>query len=148
MSIEQGMKLVDSIIMRPRPEQALPELIDAAREMAKTDNIRYRWDVCKTEYSPEGKNHEIDVWNLSLMYAQYLAGLLALKAAEGHCQTKAHIPCKEMANSHMYMFNAFKSSLEALVKEMGELEQRVKDKTENFTKLGPEISKELGLRDD
>jgi hypothetical protein len=53
-----------------------------------------------------------------------------------------------MANAHMYMFNAFKHSLENLVREMGELEQRVKDKTENLTKLGPQVAKELGLRKD
>jgi hypothetical protein len=147
MSIEDGMKQVDKILMKPRPEHALSELVDAARQKAKKDAVRYRWDACETGYSPETPNHEIDVWNLSLMYAQYLAGLLALKAAEGHCQTMSHLPCKTMANAHMYMFNAFKSSLESLVKEMSELEQRVKDKTENYTKLGPEIAKELGLRD-
>src|SRR5205807_9766054 len=101
MTIEEGLKLVDGIIMRPRPEQALPELIDAARDRAKAQATRYRWDACKTGYSPEDKNHEIDVWQLCLMYGEYLAGLLALKAAEGHCQTKMHFPCQTMANAHM-----------------------------------------------
>lgn len=147
MSIEEGMKLVDGIIMRPRPEQALLELIDAARQRAKAQGTRYRWDACMTGYSAEDKNHEIDVWQLCLMYGEYLAGLLALKAVEGNCQTKGHVPCQQMAHAHMYMFTHFKHSLENLVREMGELERRVKDKTENLTKLGPEVAKELGLKD-
>ena len=146
MSIQDDMKIVDKIMMRPRPEQSLPELFEQARGMALANNTRYGWSKCGTQYTED--NHEILVWQLTLMCSRYLAGLLALKAAEGHCQTQSHVPCNEMANAHLYLFGEYKKALQQVVSEMEQLELTVRDKTENLTKLGKQIAKDLGLRDD
>jgi hypothetical protein len=81
------------------------------------------------------------------MFGEYTAGLLALKATEGHCQTKEHLPCTKMAKGHMEMLIAFKNDLQNLVNEIEELEDEVKRATKDLQEPSQSVAWNLGLRE-
>jgi formylglycine-generating enzyme required for sulfatase activity len=147
MPIRDGMRTVDSIFRKVQFNFIASEFLEGARQRAKAHETRFIFHDCKTGYSPENGNHEIDTWQLSLMFGEYTAGLLALKATEGHCQTKEHLPCAKMARRHMEMLVAFKNDLQNLVNEIEELEAEVKRVTKDLQEPSQSVAWNLGLRE-
>ena len=136
MPIQQGMSAVDAILTSPNWD--IQRLILAARERAQqmgtgpglSPGNTFGLNSCGTWYGtyPQGSSHELISWCLSLLLAEYTAGLLAQKAREGHCQIHrtepALIPCHIMAPEHMRMLGVFKDALKSLVAEIEQLEQQ------------------------
>ncbi len=147
MPIRDGMRTVDGILRKVQFNFIVSEFLEGARQRAKAHDTRFIFHDCQTGYSPENGNHEIDVWQLSLMFGEYTAGLLALKATEGHCQTREHLPCPKMAKGHMKMLVAFKNDLQNLVYEIEELEEEVKRATKDLQDPNQNVAWTLGLRE-
>jgi hypothetical protein len=147
MPIRDGMRTVDTILRKVQFNFIVSEFLEGAHQRAKAHETRFIFHDCQTGYSPENGNHEIDVWQLSLMFGEYTAGLLALKATEGHCQTKEHLPCTKMAKGHMEMLIAFKNDLQNLVNEIEELEDEVKRATKDLQEPSQSVAWNLGLRE-
>jgi len=85
---------------------------------------------------------------LVLLFAEYLAGLLAQKAAEGHCQQPGHPPCAAMAKGHMTMLRRFKKDLQKLIDEICEAEEEVEQETNQLERPNQIVAWILGLRDE
>jgi len=147
MPIRNGMRTVDNILRKVQFSFIVNEFLEAARERALAHKTRFLFDDCHTGYSPENRNHEIDVWQLSLMFGEYTSGLLALKATEGHCQTSDHLPCPKMAKGHMAMLIAFKNDLQRLLNEIEILEEEVKGATNDLEQPSQDAAWTLGLRE-
>jgi hypothetical protein len=62
-------------------------------------------------------HHEILMWHISLMFAEYVAGMLELKAKDGHCRSHPK-PCALTRELHLKMLRRFKADLEALICEI------------------------------
>src|SRR5207249_4380083 len=125
--------------------KALPELIDAirARARAKGDagGIIYGFPDCASGIRYGAGSQEIDAWEMSVLLAEYAAGMLAQKAAEGHCPKEA--PCSKSSKEHLQMLEDFKLCVQELVRQVDDLSGKIK----GLKTLGPEAAKALGLRD-
>jgi hypothetical protein len=71
------------------------------------------------------QNHEIIFWHVGLMLAEYVAGLIADKAKEGHCHArgKTNSVCSRGRALHLKMLARFKNDLRLLIKEIEDLEK-------------------------
>jgi hypothetical protein len=76
--------------------------------------------TCQVGYN-DG-SHEIAIWHISLMFAEYVAGMLRKKAEEGHCRQQK--PCALTRELHLRMLARFKADLQALVKEIDDIETK------------------------
>jgi len=136
MPIAQGLQAVDAVLSSPNWD--INRLLMAARDRAQLlgtgsglpSGYAFGLNNCGTYYgvTNRGTSQELYLWCLSLLLAEYTAGLLARKAAEGHCQQHRKAPdfnpCPDMAKEHMRMLGAFKEALRALIDEIEQLEQQ------------------------
>ncbi len=136
MPIEQGKKEINDVLTQPNWD--FGRLLWAARNRATQEfklgpplppNAAFGLNACQTHYgiTTAGLSQELAAWILSIMLAEYTAGLLAEKVEDGHCQLHRvkpdFKPCLDMANEHMRMLRLFKERLRDLVKEIEKLEQ-------------------------
>ena len=128
MPIQEGLQLVGSAVtpFYYDPYFTLPAPIstlepDASRRATQTGTVfTDRFASCGVHYT--AGHHEISIWHISLMFAEYVAGMLAKKAEDGHCRTHQK-PCDLTRELHLRMLGRFKADLLALVKEIEGLEQ-------------------------
>jgi hypothetical protein len=152
MSIREGKRTVNKI--HAKLDSLDGDIIDVARRRARDYGNRFVFLECDVRHLPELSgspnqwSHLIVPWQLSLLLAEYTAGMLAQKAAEGHCQTPAHVPCSEMTKGHMKMLSKFKKELQRLVNEICEVEEEVRQETNDLQKPGQVVAWTLGLRDE
>jgi hypothetical protein len=78
---------------------------------------------------------------MAILLAKYTAGIIAQKAAEGHCTTNAQ--CKESSAEHLEMLEDFKKELGGLYREIDDLILKIR----MLPSLGEKAAKSLGLRD-
>src|SRR5947209_7412170 len=100
---------------------AIQEL-EAAAESRATQTRTVFTDLaasCRVEYGPS--HHEICIWHIGLMFVEYVAGLLELKAKDGHCRNHPK-PCGLTRELHLRMLGRFKADLLKLVDEMTAIE--------------------------
>jgi hypothetical protein len=122
MPLQDGFQLVDKALKANKfnlPLSVAALLPDAADRGKRAGTIFGR-DECETGYLP-GVHHELEVWHVSLMLAEYLAWLIGEKVKDGHC--KHHKPCSEMRKEHKRMLRTYKETLEKLAGEIGALER-------------------------
>jgi hypothetical protein len=127
MPIKEGLQLVGSAFtpfshdpnfIFPAPLKTLEP--DALRRATQTGTVFMdRAASCQVGYQ-EG-HHEISIWHIGLMFAEYLAGMLAKKAEDGHCRSHKK-PCALTRELHLRMLARFKADLLALVKEIEDIE--------------------------
>jgi hypothetical protein len=55
------------------------------------------------------------------MFAEYVAGVFKDKAKDGHCYNHSK-PCADSREFHLNILRRFKADLEALVKEIGDID--------------------------
>jgi hypothetical protein len=72
----------------------------------------------------DGRNHEIELWHIGLMFAEYVARLLLTKAGEGHCyaENRTNTVCSFSRDMHLKMLAALKEDLRNLADEIDALE--------------------------
>jgi hypothetical protein len=130
------MQAVDAVLSSPNWD--INRLLLAARDRAQQlgtaaglpQGCAFGLNSCGTYYgvTSQGASQELLSWCLSLLLAEYTAGLLAHKAEEGHCQQHRKAPdfkpCPYMAREHMRMLSVFKDALRKLVDEIDQLEQQ------------------------
>jgi hypothetical protein len=70
-------------------------------------------------------SHEMQIWYVSMMLAEYLAESLARRVREGRCNQDGagHVPCAVMKAEHFRMLQDYRKSLEKLVDEIKNLEK-------------------------
>lgn len=136
MPIAQGLQAVDAVLSSPNWD--INRLILAARDRAQQlgtgaglpQGYAFGLNSCGTFYgaTADGTSQELLSWCLSLLLAEYTAGLLARKAEQGHClqhrKAPDFKPCPDMVQEHMRMLSAFKEALRTLIKEIEQLEQQ------------------------
>jgi hypothetical protein len=75
---------------------------------------------CRTGY--DSHKPELQMWFFGLMLCEYVAGLLAQKVQEGHCQEHRVQPdlnpCLKTRPMHLDMLKAFRADLASLVNEV------------------------------
>jgi hypothetical protein len=151
MSMREGKRVIDRILAKVDALQK--DIIDAARVRARAHGTRFVFPDCETRYLPDvpGKpdqwHSEIVIWQLSLLFGEYISCLLAQKAAEGHCKKPGDPPCKKMAQGHMKMLHRFKKDLQVLVDEISEVEEEVLRETKELQQPSQVVAWTLGLRD-
>jgi hypothetical protein len=101
----------------------------------------YTFPRCASGIGYGVQNQEIAAWEMSILLAEYAAGLIALKAAEGHCTTNA--PCKESSAEHLEMLEDVRTALAGLVAEVDDYIAKIKA----LPSLGEGVARSLGLRD-
>jgi hypothetical protein len=150
MAIRDGKRTVNGI--RPRLDELDREIVDPARARARAHETRFAFPECGMGYDADDPRsidiwgREIVLWQLSLLLGEYMAGLLAQKAAEGHCHQ--HRPCPNMARKHMDMLEALKGDLQALVCQIDEVQEEVRRATDGLQKPSQRVAQTLGLRDE
>jgi hypothetical protein len=127
MPIKEGLHLVGSAFtpfyhdpqfIFPAPIKTLEP--DALRRAKDTGTVFMdRAGTCQVGYA-EG-HHEILIWHIGLMFAEYVAGMLAKKAEDGHCRNHKK-PCALTRELHLRMLGRLKADLLALVKEIEDIE--------------------------
>jgi hypothetical protein len=137
MPILEGLKAINEILIQPNWD--IDQLILAARDRAMQlgtgaglpAGAAFGLNACQTWYGVNAQgvpNQEIASWFLSILLAEYTAGLLAQKVEEGHCREHRKKPdfkpCIDMAKEHLRMLGLFKEDLKKLVQEVEELERR------------------------
>jgi len=102
---------------------AVAALLPEARARGVQEGKRFGNDEHQTTYVP-GDHHEMQVWYISLMLAEYLADLLGRKVRDGHCnaQGPGHVPCATMRAEHLRMLQEYRQALEKLVEDVKKLE--------------------------
>jgi len=129
MLIKEGLRLVrsaftpfylDPHFIFPAPIKTLES--DASRRATQTGTVFMDCATsCQVRYN-EG-HHEISIWHISLMFAEYVAGMLAQKAEDGHCRNHKK-PCALTRELHLRALARFKADLLALVKEIEDIEMK------------------------
>jgi len=78
----------------------------------------------------DGRNHEIEMWHLGLMFLEYVAGLFLDKAEKGHCyaENRSNPVCSFSRDMHLRMVAVLKDDLCKLVDEITLLETTEKPK--------------------
>jgi hypothetical protein len=120
MAIGDGLNAIDAVIKNPIWD--MQRLWAAAADRA-TQELTPKAGLppgcafgidnpCQTYYgaTPTGTSAEIVAWYLSILFAEYTAGMLAQKVSEGHCNTHRVAPnfdpCPDMSAEHMQMLRA------------------------------------------
>jgi hypothetical protein len=125
MPIQEGLRLVDAAFkpFYQDPYFVFPDPIKALEPAASrrpTGTVFMdRAASCQVGYN-EG-SHEISIWHIGLMFVEYVAGMLAKKAEEGHCRNHKK-PCALTRELHLRMLARLKADLRALVKEIEDIE--------------------------
>ncbi len=96
-------------------------LLPDAEARGNRERRRFGDNQHNTVYLP-GPSHEMQVWHVSLMLAEYLADLLGRKVKDGHCGAPGHAPCATMRAEHRFMFEQYRKALEKLVDDVSQLE--------------------------
>jgi len=124
MSIQHGKTVTDgSMPLRlPSLEKMLPYAVKRAQDL-QTIYLDRKQD-CGVEYTEN--HHEIQMWHLALLQAEYVAGLLVQKVEDGHCYH--HKPCDETAKLHLTMLRDYKKALEELTGDIQKEIDRVEAK--------------------
>jgi len=151
MAIPEGKKLAaaafNKFYVAPNFDwgKSLPELLAVARTRAaakaNASGIIYDFKKCGSGIGYGVGSQEISAWEMSLLLAEYAAGTLAQKAAEGHCATNA--PCHESSAEHLEMLEDFRKQLHDLVGEIDDVVGKIK----SAKALGEQTARDLGLRD-
>ena len=138
MPIQAGKTVVNQILTQPNWDMRQLLAAAAQRVAAMTggpnlvQGTPFGLPACGTTYGagPGWCSQEMAAWGLSLLFAEYLAGLLAEKVEDGHCQTHRKPPdfepCPEMAKEHKRMLGDFRKALEELAQEIAVLESGLK----------------------
>jgi hypothetical protein len=125
MPIPDGLRHVDSALKEfycpvanafhlPRPLQTL--VPDATARARQTGTVFPDCAAsCDVDYA-EG-HHEIVIWHISLKFAEYVAGMLELKAKDGHFRSHQK-PCALTRDLHRKTLRRFKADLEGLIREI------------------------------
>lgn len=150
--IREGMAALNAI--KARIDSLDAAFIAAARDRAKKHKTGFSFPDCGVAHLAEptpGNPHVWDdiilAWQLCLLFGEYTAGLIGQKAAEGHCQTPAHVPCKTMSRRFLkIMLRTFRKDLETLVKQIRRVQRLVRQHTGGFLKPGKGVAHDLGLR--
>jgi len=151
MSIPEGKKLAgtafDKFYATPTFDWAksLPELLAIAearaRAKANSGDVIYDFKDCGSGMLYGVGSQEITAWEMSVLLAEYTAGVLAQKAAEGHCPKEA--PCAKASKEFLRMLEDYRGRLNGLVAEIDALLVKIR----GSQTLGPQLAKSLGLRD-
>ena len=128
MSIKEGLKLVADAFtpFYHDPHFDLPAPIKTlepdAKLRANSNGTVFmdRAASCSVGYK-EG-HHEILIWHIGLMFVEYVAGMLAKKAEDGHCRNHVK-PCGLTRQTHLRMLGRFKDDLLAVVNEIESIEK-------------------------
>jgi hypothetical protein len=150
MAIRDGKRAVNSI--RARLDELHREIVDQARTRARAHGTRFAFPECEMGYDPDDPRspdlwgREMVFWQLSLLLGEYMAGLLAQKAAEGHCNK--HRPCPKMAKNHMDMLDALKADLQGLVRQIDEVQEEIRQATDHLQKPSQRVAQTIGLRNE
>jgi hypothetical protein len=78
---------------------------------------------------------------MSVLLAEYAGGMLAQKAADGHCPKEA--PCAKASNDLVRLLEEYRAALSETVGEIDGLLA----KTRGGKGLDPELARSMGLRD-
>lgn len=139
MPIPQGLKAIDTILtsagwnigrMRQAAKDRVQALGTAGGAPPGTAFALFGLPACRTGYGIDAKgnvNLELETWFLSLLLAEYTAGILAEKIKQGHCNNHrvapAYNPCIPMATEHKRMLAAFRDAVKNLYDEISALEK-------------------------
>jgi hypothetical protein len=125
MPVQEGWKIVKEALEKiynsstgfvyPEPiKSILPHAVERAKDIA------FREGACSLGYngsSPKPPN-ELAIWQLSLMFVEYVAGMLADKAGKD-CYNPLHSkPCERSCELHFQMLRRFLEDLEKLSSEI------------------------------
>jgi hypothetical protein len=127
--------------------------ISAAKNRARKHKTNFEFPDCGVFHKADPSQYQWDDiilrWQLCLLFAEWTAGMIGQKSAEGHCQTPGHIPCKKMSKRFLKtMLRTFKKDLETLVKQIGRVERLVLKHTDGFDKPSKAVAHDLGLREE
>ncbi|MBI1917022.1 MAG: hypothetical protein HYS12_20120 [Planctomycetes bacterium] len=125
MPVQEGWNIVKAALDKiynssegfvyPEP---LKSIMRHADERAK--RTVFREPGCSLEYSVSDAkaSNELAFWQVSLMFVEYVAGMLADKAGKD-CHNPLHSkPCEQSRELHLQMLRAFFDDLEKLSNEM------------------------------
>jgi hypothetical protein len=132
MSIKEGMSraapIIDSFFEQGVLNQKVYGPFDAA-VMKYADERASTFTApaeCETGY--DSHRPELQMWFFGIMLSEYVAGLLASKIEEGHCNKHRKepmlTPCPKTRGTHLEMLRSFRADLAALVSEV---EEKIKD---------------------
>jgi hypothetical protein len=126
MSIEQGLSRVAPIVDSYSVAGVLDPRVYGAFDvnvMEYADQRGQRFAApapCRAEY--DSHKPELQMWFFGIMLCEYVAGLLAKKVKEGHCNEHRKEPdlqpCLKTRPAHLDMLKAFRADLAALVSEI------------------------------
>jgi hypothetical protein len=131
MAIPDGLRAVNEVITAPNWD--MNRLIEKAAEIANQElgpapgyprGTFFGLHACRTEYglSNRGFNNEMISWYLSVILAEYTAGILSEKVREGHCNVHrlapTYQPCPDMQAEHMKMLEAFRDRVKKLLTDV------------------------------
>ncbi len=123
MRVQEGWNIVKEAlekIYNPSTGFVYPEplksIIPHANERAK--RTVFREPDCSLEYSVSRASNELAFWQVSLMFVEYVAGMLADKAGKD-CHNPLHSrPCEQSRELHFQMLRRFLEDLEKLSNEI------------------------------
>jgi hypothetical protein len=125
MPIDEGWRVVKEALDKiynptdgfvyPEPlKSVVPIASERAREMV------FQQLACQVGYAvtPREQSNELVFWHLSLMFVEYVAGMLSDKAGK-HCRNGLHPkPCPESEELHHQMLRRLIDDLERLTNEI------------------------------
>jgi hypothetical protein len=131
MAIPDGLKAVNEVITASNWD--MNRLIQKAAEIANQElgpapgyppGTFFGLHACRTDYglSNRGLNNEMISWYLSIILAEYTAGILGEKVREGHCNAHrlapTYQPCPDMQAEHMKMLEVFRGRVKQLLADV------------------------------
>jgi hypothetical protein len=128
MSIEQGLSRVAPIVDSFSVAGVLDPSVYGAFDVNVMEYADQRGQSfaaptpCRAQYNSH--KPELQMWFFGIMLCEYVAGLLAKKVEEGHCNEHRNEPelkpCPKTRPTHLDMLKAFRADLSALVSEIDE----------------------------
>lgn len=125
MPVQEGWNVVKEAldkIYNPTSGFVYPEplasVVPHAQRRAK--DMVFQQPNCQVGYAvtDKGASNELVFWEVSLMFVEYVAGMLADKAGK-HCRNGLHPkPCAESAELHYEMLRKYIDDLERLTNEI------------------------------
>jgi hypothetical protein len=126
MSIEQGLRrvapIVESFFVAGDLDPRVYGVFDVnVMEYADQRGQKFAAPApCRVQY--DSHKPELQMWFFGIMLCEYVAGLLAKKVEEGHCNEHRKQPdlkpCPKTRPAHLNMLKAFRADLAALVSEI------------------------------
>ena len=114
LPLQEGKDLVDKAIPNFVPD--LERLLPEAKRRALDRGTAYRACAAAHRVEYAELHHEIQMWHFTLMFIEYVAGLLVQKAENNHCYI--HRPCPETKKLHLDMARDFKKAIEDLLRDV------------------------------